>query len=183
MIPFWARRALPIAWRAMLAAGAGGALAVVAAGPDWAPAQAAPSSGAANPSVTEVPAAAAPRPSYRSITERPLFHSNRQPWKPPPAVVSLPPPPALAAAPAALQPPRGYTLVGVVLSGDTRSALLRPPGGTRTISLAAGQVLDGWVLREVGRESLRFEASGAVFQLAFPGPKRLDRSGRAFASP
>lgn len=182
-MPIWIKGALPIAWRAVLVAGSGGLLAAVMAEPDWAPPRALPSGGAAVSLSTTAAAAAASRPSYPAIAERPLFHSNRQPWTPPRVAAAPPPPIAQLPAPAALPPPRGYTLIGVVLSGDTRSALLRPPGGTRTISLAAGQALDGWVLREVGREGLQFEASGAVFQLAFPGPRRFDRSGRALASP
>ncbi len=109
--------------------------------------------------VSAPPAAALPRldappdESLALLAERPLFTATRRP-----------PPPAEMTAPAAAAPPpdtsliRGrYRLCGVVVPPDRRLVLLTPKGGSATISVAKGEMLDGWEITEVEREFIVFE--------------------------
>ena len=110
---------------------------------------------------------AAPPQSYPSISAHPLFYASRQPWVAP-SITALPAR-AVAAAPPkpSLPPPRNYMLIGTVQSGMARTALLRSANG-KTVVLSEGQTLDGWTLREIQHDRLKFEADGAIFELTFP---------------
>jgi hypothetical protein len=164
---------------ARLVAGLGWRLAfvVAAAGAFWAAWTIEPT--ASTPRApTPVPAAAAGQDAaepaavegaYADIAARPLFYPSRKPWMPPP------PPPAPVAAPAAPPPLTNYALVGVVVSGDTRTALIRPPGARTTIMLAEGQDLAGWKLQEITRTRLRFAAGDASYEMNFPKPSESGR--------
>ncbi|WP_048863293.1 hypothetical protein, partial [Acidisphaera rubrifaciens] len=101
--------------------------------------------------------------AYPAIAEHPLFYPSRTPWTPPP-----PPPPAPAAP--ARSPLTDYVLVGVIVSGQARSALIRPPGTAKIIRLAEGQDLAGWKLEEITRNQLRFAAGGSTYDMTFPRP-------------
>lgn len=105
------------------------------------------------------PATALPRfdaPPAESLTllvERPLFTATRRP-----------PPPAEMTTPAAAAPPPDtslilgrYRLSGVVVTPDRRQVLLTRKGGSATIGVAKGELLDGWALTEVEREFIVFE--------------------------
>lgn len=155
------------AWRLALVLAAGAALAAEVSGSGDAPLRGDPPVVAQIPDAA--PAVASVRSDHPAVAERPLFHPSRRPWMPPAA-----PPPDAAVAPVPppmpLPPPSGYTLVGVVVSGPTRSALLRAPGGGGAINVVEGQALDGWILREISPECLRFEAQGAEHDLRFPPP-------------
>jgi len=106
--------------------------------------------------------------SYPEIAARPLFYPSRRAWKPPPP----PPPPVVSTAP---PPLTDYALVGVILSGATRSALIRPPGASTTITLGEGQELQGWKLQEITRDRLRFAAGDAHYDMNFPKPSEIKR--------
>ena len=103
--------------------------------------------------------------AYSAIGERPLFQQSRKPWAPPPPP---PPPPEQAPPPPSLS---GYRLVGLVISGASRSALIRPPSDDKTIVLAEGQTLEGWKLETVSEEKLRFVSGDQIYELAIPYPK------------
>ncbi len=67
-------------------------------------------------------------------------------------------------APAAAAPPPDaslilgrYRLSGVVVTPDRRLVLLTRKGGSTTIGVAKGEMLDGWALTEVEREVIVFE--------------------------
>jgi hypothetical protein len=57
---------------------------------------------------------------------------------------------------------------------EGRWFLLRAPvkgksSTAKTIALTEGRELDGWTLREIGRERLRFESgSGTTYDMRFP---------------
>jgi hypothetical protein len=107
-----------------------------------------------------------PAADYAAIGQHPLFHTSREPWSPP---ANEPPNPAAAVAPpmrAAPQPPQGYRLAGIVISDGVRSALLQSANGT-TVRLKVGSVLDGWTVREINRNGLRFQADSAVYEVSF----------------
>lgn len=115
----------------------------------------------------DVPALHSPT-SFAAIAERPLFYPSRMPWAPP----APPEPPPVSTAPSPLT---NYALVGVVVSGETRSALIRPPGATKAITLAEGQELGGWTLQEITRTRLRFAAGDASYDMTFPKPSESQR--------
>jgi hypothetical protein len=153
----------PLSWRTVLVLAA--ALAVAA---EWiAPhelAQYAPALGTAiNVPVEGGPAAAPSTGTYPAIAEHPLFYPTRQPWAPTPA-------PAAAATTAQTRPAplANYTLGGVVITDAIRVALLKSSNTAKTIALTEGRELDGWTLREIGRERLRFESGGATYEMRFP---------------
>lgn len=109
---------------------------------------------------------------YPGIAQHPLFSPTRRPW--------LPPPTPAAREAAAPSPPASFTVIGTVISGGVRRAIVRPPNGDKTIVLAEGQTLQGWTLRRIGRERLRFENDGATYELRFPPPRpgQVTQAGR-----
>jgi hypothetical protein len=106
--------------------------------------------------------------SYAAIAEHPLFYPSRAPWAPPPP----PPPKPVSTAPSPLT---NYALIGVIVSGEARSALIRPPGAAKTITIAEGQQLGGWTLQEITRTRLRFAAGDASYEMNFPKPSETRR--------
>jgi hypothetical protein len=154
----------PLAWRAVLALVA----AITVAGAWIAPrelAQYAPALGTAiNVPVEGGPTAAPSAGTYPAIAEHPLFYPTRRPW-------AAPPPPAVAPVTAQTGPTplANYTLGGVVITDAIRVALLKSSNTAKTIALTEGRELDGWTLREIGRERLRFESgSGTTYDMSFP---------------
>jgi hypothetical protein len=106
--------------------------------------------------------------TYPEIAARPLFYPSRQAWAPPPP----PPAPEVSTTP---QPLTDYALVGVIVSGDTRSALIRQPGTNTTITLGEGQELQGWRLQEIRRDRLRFSSGDARYDMNFSKPSETRR--------
>jgi hypothetical protein len=159
-----------LAWRVAMALVAAGALFVAATIP---PIRSTPGIGASGAGI----ASGAPamnqdtgphNTSFPAIAEHPLFYPSRTPWSPPPP----PKPPVVAKAPSPLTK---YALVGVVVSGETRSAIIRPSGAAKNITLAEGQGLDGWTLQEITSTSLRFAAGTASYEMTFPKPSETRR--------
>jgi len=121
---------------------------------------------------TTAPTGAAPAPkpnstpfdaTYPAINAHPVFYPSRTPWKPPPPPRREPvvaPPPSLTS----------YSLVGVVISGDARRALIKPRNENKTVLLAEGQELKGWTLKEITADRARFVAGKAEYVMTFPRP-------------
>lgn len=109
----------------------------------------------AAPDIPEVeiePFVPPPPDRFTEIGERPLFVPSRRPFVPPPegeaedpAVEEPPPEPLLA------------ELVGTVLAGDQRAALVQEQDAAAPRRLAIGQTVDGWRVEEV-------EAGRALFR-------------------
>ena len=112
------------------------------------------------------PAAARAAATYAAIAEHPLFYPTRQPWAPPPAAETKAPLPQAATVPLA-----NYVLAGVVITNANRVALLKSSTTAKTLTLTEGRDLDGWTLREISREGLRFESGGATYDMRFPALK------------
>lgn len=127
--------------------------------------------GLANPPAAEQPgeaAAGGSTGSYPAIAAHPLFYPSRTPWAPP-----LPPTPKpVSTAPAPLT---NYGLIGVIASGDARSALIRPSGARKTITIAEGQQLGGWTLQKITRTSLQFAAGEARYEMTLQKPSQNQR--------
>lgn len=98
---------------------------------------------------------------FRAVAMRPLFYPTRKPWVPPP----IPEPPPPAPTPVATPPPlTSYTLVGVVISGNVRSALVKGEAN-KVVTLSEGQEIDGWTLQSITPERLLFRTGDTMFEL------------------
>ncbi len=168
---FIAQVVTPLAWRFAVVLAAASTLAVA-----WtiSPMRSEPvvhASGAGTSILAEAAAGAvtpAAKLSYPAIAEHPLFYPSRSPWIAPPP----PPPKPVSAATNSLT---GYAVIGVITSGSARSALIRPPGAKKTITMAEGQELDGWKLQEITRAGLRFGAGDASYEMKFLKPSETRR--------
>ncbi|MDX1540542.1 MAG: hypothetical protein R3349_03975, partial [Geminicoccaceae bacterium] len=80
---------------------------------------------------------------FTVISERPLFAPSRRPYIPPATVE-----PAAGPAEAPLEP-LAAELVGVMLTGERRAALVQREGSASVERLAVGQSIDGWLIEEV----------------------------------
>jgi hypothetical protein len=49
--------------------------------------------------------------------------------------------------------------------------LLKSSTTAKTVTLTEGRDLEGWTLREITREHLRFESAGSTYDLRFPAAK------------
>ena len=160
----------PLAWRSVLVLAAAMAVAAEWIAPrqaaEFAPARGSPPDAA----LSSRPSSAAPPRTYAAIAEHPLFYPSRQPWAPPPAIEPKPPPPKAGPSPLA-----SYTLVGIAITNANRVALLKSSTTAKTVTLMEGGELDGWTLREISRERLRFESGGAIHEMRFPAPKTGSR--------
>jgi len=106
---------------------------------------------------------------YASIAERPLFNSDRKPDP-------LPPPPAPPAPPKpqiVLGDLNQLKLVGVILSGDNRIALVRR-ASAGTLTLRVGDTLDGWKIEKIDAQGVGL--SGGDRQDALRIPKAENRA-------
>jgi len=105
---------------------------------------------------------------YPAIAAHPLFYPTRTPWIPPATPVEL----QAASAPSPLT---GYTLVGVIVSGSARSALIKASGTNKTVMLGEGKQLEGWTLREITRERLYFAAGDDTYGMTLLKPSEAQR--------
>jgi hypothetical protein len=152
----------PLAWRgfavAAIAMAAVAQLAMPVRLPAADPINATPAAGVRR-------AAPPPHPAglYSAIAEHPLFSPSRQPYVPPKASA-----PAAVAEHSVL---RDYQLLGIVVEGDTRIALLKPPDGHQTIHAVPGQTIAGWKLRQITPQLVEFENGTASLALHFSTPR------------
>ncbi len=111
------------------------------------PAAVAPAAGS-GPLDEEVPAvvvAAAPAGASREIVERPLFFSSRRPLPPEPLLV--------AEARPEPEPPITFVLIGTILTGSSRTALVKPEREP-PVELVPGQALNGWTVRSIDADRI-----------------------------
>jgi type II secretory pathway component PulC len=105
---------------------------------------------------------------FRVIAERPVFLPNRRPYEPPPAPVDA----AAVTEEAAFEPPPApappaisFALVGIVMRGEERIALVQRTNGSRPVQLREGDELDGWTAVRIDRESTMFRSGYAEEEL------------------
>lgn len=108
-----------------------------------------------------------PRPAvyYEAITERPVFSPARRPVAPEEteAVVEEPPAPEPAPEPAAAAPP-AIRLLGVIGTGNRRSALVSHQGA-EPAWITVGTVIEGWTLAEIGPDWIEMVNSPQRFRV------------------
>jgi general secretion pathway protein N len=110
---------------------------------------------------------AARNAEYPAIAAYPLFYPTRRPWKPPPPE----PPAAPIASPSPLT---AYTLIGVVVSGNMRSALVRAQA-SKVLTLSEGEEIDGWTLKSITPERLLFTANEATYEMTARKPSEIQQ--------
>lgn len=91
----------------------------------------------------------------QEITDRPLFFASRRPLSPEPAAVAEVKPEPV--------PPVDFTLVGTILSGQSRVALVKPDK-TALVELALGQVVGAWTISAIDADRIMVR-HGATEQL------------------
>jgi len=171
ILPARMRTPLALGWRlATLAAAAGVVAALLTMPSAWfgAPeplSDAAKAQRAADPAIE---AAAPPVVDYPAIAAHPLFYPTRKPWTPPPPPPAEPPP-VVVKAPSSLS---DYFLVGVVASGNLRSALVRGQPD-KILTLSEGQEIEGWTLKEITPERLFFTAGNATYEMTGRKPSEI----------
>jgi hypothetical protein len=115
--------------------------------------------------------------NFDAIARRPLFAQTRKPSPPPEAA-----PQPVPAKPEVPTIPLAATLIGIVMSPDLRSAVLRMPNG-KNITVAEGDSVDGWKLSEVLPDAARFKNVAATVELSFPVSPPSANSTRSSALP
>ena len=150
--------ASPVGWRMGLILAACVAVTIQLADPLQPPSQAMPTT-AADPVGRE--AQARERADYSAIAAHPLTQATRQPW-------ARAAPPPLDARRTTVPPPSDYALAGLVLSGGTPSAILKPSNLGKSLVIGEGETLNGWTLRRIDALGLHFEADGRAYDLGFP---------------
>ena len=120
-----------------------------------------PAQHAARPTIPEMPSQKL-APAFEAIAKRPLFSQSRRPSPPP---EPTPPPVAAKQEPPTAQ--LGATLMGIVISPDVRSAILRMTDG-KNVAVVEGDSIDGWKLSEVMPDGARFKNVAATIELSFP---------------
>ena len=161
------RSVAPLAWRGLLVAAAGLALAVELALP-WEQAPRVEPAAYAAPGEPLRPAPPSPG-AFAAIAQHPLFQPSRSPWAAPP-----PPPPSFSVAHAP-PAPADFILAGVVISDTARSAIVRAGNAPETLMISEGETLNGWTLRRIDAAGLHFEAGNQAFDLGFPNVRQSGR--------
>jgi len=94
------------------------------------------------------------RANFSEIVSRPLFSPARRP--PVSRQVRVRPPKAVQPRPVepAREPPLRFALVGVVINGEQRLALIRHSRMKETIKVAKGGNLKGWRVERIGQRSI-----------------------------
>ncbi len=104
-----------------------------------------------------------PAALYPAIAEHPLFSPTRMPFVAPKV--------APLAAAGGHSPLDDYVLLGTVVEGDTRIALLKPPDGHQAIRAVTGQIIAGWKLSAITPQAVQFENGTARLALHFSTPR------------
>lgn len=106
-----------------------------------------------------------PSQSFASIDARPLFNPARTP------VASVDP-----AAKIVVPPPTDVSLIGVIIDGERRLALLRTPASPLEVSVAVGDSVSGWQVATIAPDHVVLHSGTTDFTVNL-------NSGRPGAAP
>lgn len=96
-----------------------------------------------------------PRDALALIAEHPLFNADRQQDPAPQMLAQLP----------ALD---NYRLAGVVVTGETRIAIIEKKASKTTVTLKIGDLLDGRTIKEISAEGVSFSSLAGTEMLTIP---------------
>jgi len=110
-----------------------------------------------------------PIEAFAEFVARPLFTPTRRPAPP----VTTAAPSAAAAAPTpppAPQPPalNQVTLVGVTITPEGRSALLRTGGPPKVVRVREGDSFQGWAVKRIQSDKVSFAWASSEIDVKFP---------------
>jgi hypothetical protein len=171
ILPAGIRSAASLAWRfaAVLVAAAAAGVMLTTPVSEFGASERASERTTARQSDEPAAETAAPREvNYPAIAAHPLFYPSRTPWTPPPPAE----PPPVIAAPSSLT---AYDLVGVVVSGSMRSALIKAAQDNKTVTLSEGQEIEGWTLKSITRERLYFSSGEATYEMTRRKPSEMQQ--------
>jgi general secretion pathway protein N len=119
-------------------------------------------------STTGNPLWAIPISKLSATRDRPLFSASRRPRTP--AVAAAPvAPPVAAAKPVALELPP-FTLIGTIISENSRIAIFLDETSKIATGVREGERTSGWTLRSVESRSAVLEGSNRMVTLDLPEP-------------
>lgn len=114
--------------------------------------------------------------NFEAIVERPLFSQTRRPTPPKLAAAE----PQAQASPALPPPPLAATLLGIIISPDVKSAVVRMSSG-KSVTVIEGGSIDGWELKRIEPDLAQFRYNDAYLELSFPvhqtSPSQIARTG------
>lgn len=123
--------------------------------PSRAPAEPAPAAAPAEDAAAK-PARLPPFADFAETSERPLFSATRRP----------------APAAAMLGIDGRYRLLGLVIAGTARHALLAPVAGGRTVELGEGEAVEGWTVTRIERDRVILSSPAGKATLALTDPAK-----------
>lgn len=103
---------------------------------------------------------------YSEITERPLFYPERRPPKEPEPIKTpeLPPEPE--------QPPKELTLIGVLVTPQVTTAMVKIEDEPKTGLLKVGDAIDSWQLAEINPSSILLKKDNETREIELVRNKR-----------
>jgi hypothetical protein len=113
------------------------------------------------------PYAPPPQASFAEIDARPLFNPLRIPVE----ASAVP-----GTASSAQLPPPEVTLIGVILDGSNRLALVKAPGAPFATSVAVGGTVAGWEVSEIGPDKAVLHAGTREYQLRLDDKRQAQPS-------
>lgn len=117
-----------------------------------------------------------PLAEFAEISERPLFVTTRRPL------------PITAAAPAAVQSvvaarPLQVIVLGVIVSGEHKLALLRIDNATQSRVVAEGDEIEGWKVVSITAQNIVIRGNGAEREIAVQKGPPVAGTGRSVPPP
>ncbi len=105
----------------------------------------------------------APSSSFASINERPIFSQARKPIAPAPTGPAAAPP-----------PPPTASLVGVILDGDNKLALVKTPASPLEASVKLGESVGGWQLVRILPDRIVLQLGTAIDEIKLESNRAKD---------
>jgi hypothetical protein len=100
-----------------------------------------------------------PLESFSAIDARPLFNPARKPLAVPQADAAT-----------TLPPPTDISLIGVIIEGDRRMALLHTPASSLEVSVGVGGTIDGWQVTAVEPDRIVLHSGTTDYPVALNAP-------------
>lgn len=102
-----------------------------------------------------------PPASFSVINDRPVFNPLRTPIKP-----AASPDEAAAAAP---PPPPKFALVGIILDGQSKLALIKMPGAPFATGVAIGGDVAGWQVSQIDSNGIVLHSGSSDYRVPLDG--------------
>jgi len=141
------------------------AIELVAPVPDWRPPPPAPVAQSAPPPVLPDTVITPSRDAFALIDRRDVFDPKRAPLTP-----------KAASGGGGTTSIGDLTLVGIILDGDTKLALLRVPGEPQAVALKAGASIQGWEVVAIGSDRVTLQGTDGQHVLVLNAGKSAPKA-------